>query len=78
LFPILQAQRTLHALPLLQKAQRAILLSGTPALSRPGEIMTQLQALLPKAKIKKRDFEERYCEINQWNQAVRMHGYFDV
>lgn len=43
-----QAQRTKFAKPLVEKAQRAILLSGTPALSNPAELLTQLQALLPK------------------------------
>ena len=39
----LQAQRTKACLPLLRDARRAILLSGTPALSKPIELMTQLQ-----------------------------------
>ena len=35
--------------------------------------MTQMQALLPKARITKKGFEERYCEVNQWNKAVRIY-----
>jgi len=38
-------KRTQAALPILQKAKRAILLSGTPALSRPSELFSQLQGL---------------------------------
>lgn len=38
-----QAKRSKACIPLVQDARRAILLTGTPALSRPGEIMTQLQ-----------------------------------
>eukprot|EP00959_Pyramimonas_sp_CCMP1952_P376311 7882238-Pyramimonas_sp.AAC.1 len=34
-------------LPLIEKAKRAILLSGTPALSRPLELHTQLKSLRP-------------------------------
>ena len=43
------ARRTKAILPMLQKARRAVLLSGTPALSRPGELFSQLNALDPRA-----------------------------
>jgi SNF2 family DNA or RNA helicase len=59
----LQAGRTQNVLPLLKKAKRAILLSGTPALNRPTELLTQLQGLLPKAAITKTAFEGRYAKI---------------
>lgn len=39
------ANRTKLVLPLLKSAKRRILLSGTPALSRPAELHTQLEAL---------------------------------
>ncbi|CAM8921435.1 unnamed protein product [Rhodiola kirilowii] len=42
-----QAERTSAALPVIQKARYAILLSGTPALSRPIELFKQLEALYP-------------------------------
>ncbi|KAJ9533400.1 hypothetical protein QJQ45_026449 [Haematococcus lacustris] len=64
------AKRTKAALPLLQKAQRAVLLSGTPALSRPHELMTLMQAVLPAAKIKHSDFMERYCRLDNWRKVV--------
>jgi hypothetical protein len=38
-----QAKRTRAAIPILQAASRAILLTGTPTLSRPGELLPQLQ-----------------------------------
>ncbi len=46
-----QALRTKETLPLLQAARRALLLTGTPALSRPRELLTQVQALLPLADV---------------------------
>ncbi|KAF6256809.1 P-loop containing nucleoside triphosphate hydrolase protein [Scenedesmus sp. NREL 46B-D3] len=58
-----KAGRTQNTLPLLKKAKRAILLSGTPALNRPTELLTQLQGLLPKAAITKAAFEGRYAKI---------------
>jgi hypothetical protein len=70
-----QAQRTKFAKPLVEKAARAILLSGTPALSNPSELLSQLQALLPKARLTKTAFEERYMEVRQFNgfrKAVRV------
>jgi len=62
---LLQAQRTKFAKPLVERAARAVLLSGTPALSNPSELLTQLQALLPKARITKTAFEERYVDTRQ-------------
>jgi hypothetical protein len=41
------AQRTKAIVPLLKAAQRALCLSGTPALSRPAELYTQISALVP-------------------------------
>jgi hypothetical protein len=60
---MLQAKRTKCAMPLVQNAKRAILLSGTPALSNPSELVTQMQVLLPKAKITKTAFEGRYVQF---------------
>jgi len=53
--------------PLVKAAKRAILLSGTPALSRPPELLTQLQALLPQAGITKAAFEERYTKTHRFH-----------
>jgi hypothetical protein len=67
----LQAKRTKAALPLLQGARRAVLLSGTPALSRPAELLTQLQALMPGARLSKKEYEERYCDMHpRFNKPV--------
>ena len=41
--PPCQSQRCKAALPLLQQARRSVLLTGTPALSRPSELITLLQ-----------------------------------
>ncbi|KAK3588463.1 hypothetical protein CHS0354_004677 [Potamilus streckersoni] len=49
------------ALPLLQKSRRVILLSGTPALSRPSELYTQIAAVCPSL-FKYHDFGMRYCD----------------
>eukprot|EP00624_Nannochloropsis_granulata_P006155 evm.model.NODE_44685_length_7799_cov_24.510193.1 len=55
------AQRTKELLPLLAEATRAILLSGTPALSRPRELWTQLNVLNGKAWRDQSSFIDRYC-----------------
>ncbi|CAL5061495.1 unnamed protein product [Urochloa decumbens] len=57
-----QAKRTIASLPVLQKAQYVILLSGTPALSRPIELFTQLQALYPTVYKNVNDYGNRYCK----------------
>lgn len=66
-----QSKRTKAAVPLLQSASRAILLTGTPTLSRPGELLPQLQALLPRARVTKKDYADRYCEPTVWDDMVR-------
>ncbi|XP_057818807.2 uncharacterized protein LOC131031948 isoform X2 [Cryptomeria japonica] len=57
-----QAKRTDACIPLLHKAQHCILLTGTPALSRPIELFTQLQALHPSAYKNVHHYGQRYCK----------------
>ncbi|KAL7753520.1 hypothetical protein RI367_001295 [Sorochytrium milnesiophthora] len=56
-----ETKRTSAILPLLKKAQRAILLSGTPSMNRPFELFTQMQALCPDIFLNAHDFGLRYC-----------------
>lgn len=53
------------ALPLLKAAKRVILLSGTPAMSRPAELYTQIQAVRPSLFPRFHDFGTRYCDAKQ-------------
>jgi len=48
-------------MPLLKASKRCILLSGTPALSRPNEIFSQLHALDDEAWPDAGEFSRRYC-----------------
>ncbi|WOH13139.1 hypothetical protein DCAR_0832648 [Daucus carota subsp. sativus] len=57
-----QAKRTSAALPILKKAQYAILLTGTPALSRPIELHKQLEALYPDVYKNVHEYGNRYCK----------------
>ena len=59
-------KRSMAVLPLLQKAKHAILLSGTPATSRPKELWPQLCAVRPdlfdlENRREYRDYARRYC-----------------
>lgn len=56
-----EATRTKAIVPLLQSARRAILLSGTPALSRPIELYPQLVALNSSIFPSMAKFAMRYC-----------------
>ena len=56
-----ESQRSRSALTVAKAAKRVILLSGTPALSRPMELYTQLFALNRKLFPSKHDFGLRYC-----------------
>ncbi|GFO17797.1 swi/snf-related matrix-associated actin-dependent regulator of chromatin subfamily a-like protein 1 [Plakobranchus ocellatus] len=56
--------RTKAAMPLLMSAKRVLLLSGTPALSRPNELFCQIVAVCPHM-FKFHDFGLRYCDAKQ-------------
>ncbi|XP_061465214.1 SWI/SNF-related matrix-associated actin-dependent regulator of chromatin subfamily A-like protein 1 isoform X2 [Rhineura floridana] len=53
------------AMPLLKAARRVILLSGTPAMSRPAELYTQIAAVRPSFFSQFRAFGLRYCDAKQ-------------
>ncbi|KZV42449.1 Chromatin remodelling complex ATPase chain isw-1 [Dorcoceras hygrometricum] len=56
------AKRTCASLPILQRAQYTVLLSGTPALSRPIELFKQLEALYPEVYKNVHEYGDRYCK----------------
>jgi SWI/SNF-related matrix-associated actin-dependent regulator 1 of chromatin subfamily A len=56
------SRRTKALLPFLKNARRTILMSGTPALSRPSELFTQLSLLRPDIFHSFHEFGVRYCE----------------
>ncbi|ETE72328.1 SWI/SNF-related matrix-associated actin-dependent regulator of chromatin subfamily A-like protein 1, partial [Ophiophagus hannah] len=53
------------AMPLLKAAKRVILLSGTPAMSRPAELYTQIAMVQPTFFPQFHDFGVRYCDAKQ-------------
>ncbi|XP_038206056.1 DNA annealing helicase and endonuclease ZRANB3 isoform X1 [Arvicola amphibius] len=63
------AARSKILLPLVQKAQRAILLTGTPALGRPEELFMQIEALFPQKFGTWIEYAKRYC-----NAHIRYFG----
>lgn len=63
------ATRSRILLPVVQKAKRAILLTGTPALGRPEELFMQIEALFPQKFGTWTDYARRYC-----NAHVRYFG----
>ncbi|XP_075386185.1 DNA annealing helicase and endonuclease ZRANB3 isoform X1 [Tenrec ecaudatus] len=58
------ASRSKILLPLVQKARRAILLTGTPALGRPEELFMQIEALFPQRFGTWTDYSKRYCNAH--------------
>jgi hypothetical protein len=56
------ALKTQRIVPLLRGARRCIMISGTPALSRPAELWTQLNALQPGLFGNNSRFFARYCD----------------
>ncbi|XP_032771438.1 DNA annealing helicase and endonuclease ZRANB3 [Rattus rattus] len=63
------AARSKILLPVVQKAQRAILLTGTPALGRPEELFMQIEALFPQRFGTWMEYAKRYC-----NAHIRYFG----
>uniref|UniRef100_A0A3Q3GBP7 SWI/SNF-related matrix-associated actin-dependent regulator of chromatin subfamily A-like protein 1 n=1 Tax=Labrus bergylta TaxID=56723 RepID=A0A3Q3GBP7_9LABR len=61
----MKTARCRAALPLLKAAKRVILLSGTPAMSRPCELYTQILAVRPTLFPRFHDFGMRYCNAKQ-------------
>ncbi|XP_041329346.1 SWI/SNF-related matrix-associated actin-dependent regulator of chromatin subfamily A-like protein 1 isoform X2 [Pyrgilauda ruficollis] len=53
------------AMPLLKAAKRVILLSGTPAVSRPAELYTQIAAVQPSFFPQFHSFGLRYCDARK-------------
>uniref|UniRef100_F1KXE2 SMARCAL1-like protein n=1 Tax=Ascaris suum TaxID=6253 RepID=F1KXE2_ASCSU len=69
-----QAQRTKVATDISKKALRVILLSGTPALSRPVELFSQIRIIDPKIFPNFRDFAIRYCDGKQGRFSFEAKG----
>ncbi|XP_054033054.1 DNA annealing helicase and endonuclease ZRANB3 [Dryobates pubescens] len=63
------AKRSKILLPIVQKALRAILLTGTPALGRPEELFMQIEALFPRRFGTWSEYAKKYC-----NARVRFFG----
>ena len=57
----LKTERTKCMMPLLKAASHVILVSGTPALSRPSELYTQISAVNPKLFPSFHQYGIRYC-----------------
>uniref|UniRef100_A0A3P9IRJ4 SWI/SNF-related matrix-associated actin-dependent regulator of chromatin subfamily A-like protein 1 n=1 Tax=Oryzias latipes TaxID=8090 RepID=A0A3P9IRJ4_ORYLA len=61
----MKTARCKAALPLLKAAKRVILLSGTPAMSRPCELYTQILAVRPTLFPRFHEFGLRYCDARE-------------
>ncbi|KAJ8255315.1 hypothetical protein GJAV_G00203480 [Gymnothorax javanicus] len=62
----IKTARCKAALPLLKAAKRVILLSGTPAMSRPSELYNQILAVRPTFFPRFHDFGSRYCNAKKF------------
>ncbi|XP_077437099.1 SWI/SNF-related matrix-associated actin-dependent regulator of chromatin subfamily A-like protein 1 [Vanacampus margaritifer] len=73
----IKTARCKAALPLLKTAKRVILLSGTPAMSRPAELYTQILAVRPSLFPRFHEFGLRYCDAKQltwgWDYSGSSH-----
>ncbi|XP_073401640.1 DNA annealing helicase and endonuclease ZRANB3 isoform X1 [Dendrobates tinctorius] len=58
------ASRSKLLLPMVQKATRALLLTGTPALGRPEELYMQIDGLFPKLFGTWTEYAKKYCDAH--------------
>ncbi|KAG7502720.1 SWI SNF-related matrix-associated actin-dependent regulator of chromatin subfamily A 1 [Solea senegalensis] len=63
----IKTARCKAAMVILKAAKRVILLSGTPAMSRPSELYTQILAVRPSLFPRFHEFGLRYCDAKQTN-----------
>ncbi|KAG5477712.1 hypothetical protein LSCM1_05008 [Leishmania martiniquensis] len=69
------AKRAQQSLKLCRESRRAILLSGTPAMSRPVELYAQLQAIQPSVVPSKAQFGARYCNSFVGRFGIDLTGH---
>jgi len=60
--------------PLIKKANRALLLTGSPALSRPIELHTQVNFICPGLLGKKKWYGLRYCGARETQYGWEYKG----
>jgi SWI/SNF-related matrix-associated actin-dependent regulator 1 of chromatin subfamily A len=58
----LSSQRSVACVPLLKACKHVILLTGTPALSKPKDLFNLLHIVRPDVFTNFRDFGYRYCD----------------
>ena len=68
------AKRTKVLVPILIKAKRAIMLSGTPMLGRPMDIYNCIHALRPDIFRTFREFGHRYCDPKRGTYGIDWKG----
>ncbi|XP_026471631.1 SWI/SNF-related matrix-associated actin-dependent regulator of chromatin subfamily A-like protein 1 [Ctenocephalides felis] len=73
-----KAKCTNAALVLAKSAKRVILLTGTPALSRPSELFTQLYMLDDKFFVNFKEYSKRYCDGKESRFGWSSLGYSNL
>ena len=74
----IKAIRTRSTLKLLEGAKRVLLMSGTPALSRPSELFSQIQAINPTLFNNFHEFGIRYCDGKETKFGMDYSGYSNM
>ncbi|XP_063244353.1 SWI/SNF-related matrix-associated actin-dependent regulator of chromatin subfamily A-like protein 1 isoform X1 [Bacillus rossius redtenbacheri] len=73
----IKSKRTITSLEILARTRRVLLLSGTPMLSRPSELYTQIACIEPGAFRTKHEFGLRYCNARKrvfgWDYSGSSH-----
>ena len=65
------AKRSRLLIPILRKAKRCLLLTGTPILNHPVEIYNLLKIIRPDIWISFVEYTQRYCDPKKRQQIIR-------
>ncbi|KAI5185142.1 SWI/SNF-related matrix-associated actin-dependent regulator of chromatin subfamily A-like protein 1 [Nematocida homosporus] len=80
------SKRSMALVPFLTSIDHVILLSGTPALSRPSELYAQIKIICPSL-YQEHEYHERYCKLDEthlsrmdprWKKARRYTGSINL
>jgi SWI/SNF-related matrix-associated actin-dependent regulator 1 of chromatin subfamily A len=78
IYYLLNIARTKSATKLIENCKRLILLSGTPALSRPSELFSQLHLINPNLFNSFHDYGMRYCDGKETNFGWDFNGFSNM
>jgi SNF2 family DNA or RNA helicase len=70
-----ESNRSKRLTPLIKRAKRVIMMSGTPATNRPVELFNTLHCIRPDLFLNHKDFSKMFCQSVQMDFVGRRESY---